>query len=174
MDRTSGSISSVEFVAECPRSVHDLSRIQLNDEGMPRFNMPFELGLMMGAKHFGGKKHNGKSALIMVSEPYRMPAYLSDLSGSDPSPHHGNPTTAIDKVRRYLHSRPLGAPLPGTQHINDALESFQLALPEYDSRVEHKARRNQFVRRLSNVCSFCCGILDKQSRSLGLMRWFGR
>ena len=65
----------------------------------------------------------------MVAEPYRMPAYLSDLSGSDPSPHYGNPTDAIDKVRRYLHSRPLGAPLPGTQHINEALESFQQALP---------------------------------------------
>lgn len=126
------------IVAECPRSVHDLSRIQLNDEGLPRFNMPFELGLMMGAKHFGGRKHNGKTALIMVSEPYRMPAYLSDLSGSDPSPHHGNPTTAIDKVRRYLHSRPLGAPLPGTQHINDALESFQLALPEMTRELSIK------------------------------------
>lgn len=118
------------IVAECPRSIHDLSRIQLNDEGLPRFNMPFELGLMMGAKQFGGKKHRSKSALIMVAEPYRMPAYLSDLSGSDPSPHHSRPALAIDNVRRYLHNRPLGAPLPGAQHINAALIDFQSRLPE--------------------------------------------
>ena len=112
------------IVAECPRSVHDLSRIQLSDVGLPRFNMPFELGLMMGAKHFGGKKHKDKTALIMVAEPYKMPAYLSDLSGSDPSPHHGKPPVAIDRVRRYLHRRPQGAPLPGAEHINEALLRF--------------------------------------------------
>jgi hypothetical protein len=117
------------IVSQCPRSVHDLSRTQLNDLGLPRFNMPFELGLVMGAKHFGGTKYKAKTALIMVSEPYRMPAYLSDLSGSDPSAHHGQPIEAIEKVRRYLHSRPLGPPLPGTQHIFEALERFQLVLP---------------------------------------------
>jgi hypothetical protein len=127
------------IVAECPRSVHDLSRTQLNDLGLPRFNMPFELGLVMGAKQFGGKKHKSKTALIMVAEPYRMPAYLSDLSGSDPSAHNGRAVDAIDKVRRYLHSRPLGAPLPGTQHIHEVLESFQSALPEMSQelRIRH-------------------------------------
>jgi hypothetical protein len=126
------------IVSECPRSVHDLSRIQLNDEGLPRFNMPFELGLMMGAKQFGGKKHRDKTALIMVSERYRMPAYLSDLSGSDPSAHHGRLTLVIENVRRYLHSRPLGAPLPGAQHINDALRSFQSKLPEMAKELRIK------------------------------------
>ena len=92
--------------------------------------MPFELGLMMGAKHFGGKTHKGKTALIMVTEHYRMPAYLSDLSGSDPSAHGGEPSVVIDKVRRYLHGRPLGAPLPGARHITDALAGFREALPE--------------------------------------------
>ena len=127
------------IVSECPRSVHDLSRVQLSDEGLPRFNMPFELGLMMGAKYLGGKKHKSKTALIMIAEPYRMPAYLSDLSGNDPSPHHGLPDVAIDKVRRYLHNRWLGAPLPGTQHINEALGSFKSALPGManELRIKH-------------------------------------
>lgn len=117
------------IIGECPRSVHDLSRTEVGDTGLPRFNMPFELGLMMGAKHFGGTKHRDKSALVMVSEPYRMPAYLSDLGGSDPSAHHGQPSTAIDRVRRYLHKSPLGVPLPGTEHINEALTTFKAELP---------------------------------------------
>ena len=92
--------------------------------------MPFELGLMMGAKHFGGKKYNSKTALIMVSELYKMPAYLSDLSGSDPSCHHGQVSVVIDKVRRYLHQSPLGAPLPGAGHIGGSLKTFQMELPD--------------------------------------------
>ncbi len=118
----------VRMISECPKSVHDLSRTELSEAGLPRFNMPFELGLMMGAKHFGRGVQKGKTALVMVSEPYRMPAYLSDLSGSDPSPHHGRADAIIDRVRRYLHENPQGAPLPGARHIQDALEEFQVDL----------------------------------------------
>jgi uncharacterized protein YjiS (DUF1127 family) len=118
------------LIAECPRSVHDLSRTQLSDIGLSRFNMPFELGLMMGAKHFGGKRHQSKSALVMVSESYKLPAYLSDSSGSDPHAHGGQPSKIIEIVRRYLHSRPLGAPLPGAQHIADSPLAFQTELPK--------------------------------------------
>ena len=38
----------VEIIQECPFSVHDLSRVQRSGKGpfrVPRFNMPFELGL---------------------------------------------------------------------------------------------------------------------------------
>lgn len=127
------------MIEECPRSVHDLSRIELNDEGLPRFNMPFELGLFIGAKQFGGRKYKTKTALVMVAEPYRMPAYLSDLSGSDPSAHHSDPTVVVAKVRKYLHSRPLGAPLPGARHIVEALERFQSALPEMTQELRIRA-----------------------------------
>lgn len=36
-----------ELIAECPYSLHDLSRIQVSQRPfrVPRFNMPFELGL---------------------------------------------------------------------------------------------------------------------------------
>jgi hypothetical protein len=58
------------MIQEAPRSVHDLSRTQLSDAGYPRFNMPFELGLAIGAKTFGGKKLQSKTAVVMVAEPY--------------------------------------------------------------------------------------------------------
>ena len=43
----------VELIRECPRSIHDLSRIEPGENDLPRFNMPFELGLALGAKNSG-------------------------------------------------------------------------------------------------------------------------
>ena len=66
------------LIRESPRTIRDLSRTELGDNDLPRFNMPFELGLAMGAKYFGGKAQRRNSALIMVREPYVLPSYLSD------------------------------------------------------------------------------------------------
>ncbi len=44
------------IIEACSHSIHDLSRTELNENNLPRFNMPFELGLTIGAKVFGGKK----------------------------------------------------------------------------------------------------------------------
>lgn len=37
----------VALIRESPRSIHDLSRIELGENDLPRFNMPFELGMSM-------------------------------------------------------------------------------------------------------------------------------
>jgi hypothetical protein len=118
------------LIDESPRSIHDLSRTELNKDDLPRFNMPFELGLLMGAKRFGGKRHKHKTALILIREPYRLPAYLSDLGGNDPTAHHGQVAEVVRLVRRYLHVRPGEAPLPGAQHLLERFTEFQSALPE--------------------------------------------
>lgn len=39
-----------QIIRECHFAVHDISRTELDKEtGLPRFNMPFELGLFLGA-----------------------------------------------------------------------------------------------------------------------------
>jgi hypothetical protein len=42
----------VDIVRECKYGIHDLSRVELSD-GLPRFNMPFELGIFLGARYVG-------------------------------------------------------------------------------------------------------------------------
>src|SRR5258708_5683890 len=43
-------------IEECRFGIHDLSRTQLdNGTGLPRFNMPLELGMFLGAKRFGDR-----------------------------------------------------------------------------------------------------------------------
>ena len=80
------------LIGECPRTIHDLSRIELSKDDLPRFNMPFELGLAMGAKYFGSPKQRRNSALIMVRKDYILSAYLSDLGGNDPVAHKAIPS----------------------------------------------------------------------------------
>src|SRR6266446_4395536 len=44
----------LEIKSKCKYSIHDLSRTELDPENrLPRFNMPFELGLDLGCKKFG-------------------------------------------------------------------------------------------------------------------------
>jgi hypothetical protein len=58
------------IIRECPYSVHDISRTELDaGSGLPRFNMPFELGLVLGAKRFGGRALGRKKTLIFDGDP---------------------------------------------------------------------------------------------------------
>jgi hypothetical protein len=65
----------VQLMRVSPRSVHDLSRIELGKNELPRFNMPFELGMAIGAKRFGGPSHREDRIKIMVAQPYKLPAF---------------------------------------------------------------------------------------------------
>ncbi len=44
------------IIKDCPLGIHDISKTEADpNTSLPRFNMPFELGLFLGAKKFGGK-----------------------------------------------------------------------------------------------------------------------
>ena len=71
-----------EIIEECDLGIHDISRTGLNDNNLPRFNMPFEFGIFMGAKRFGGRRQKTKSCLIFDKEKYRYMEFISDISGN--------------------------------------------------------------------------------------------
>jgi hypothetical protein len=131
-DSNSGDIrfdKLCRLIEACDKSIHDLSRVELNPSGLPRFNMPFEFGLFLGAHRFGGRRHKAKTALAMVAAPYKLPIYLSDVAGNDPAAHGDDPTEVIRIVRKFLHVRPDGSQLPGAAHIRDAFAQFKSELP---------------------------------------------
>src|ERR1700738_4627256 len=73
-----------KIISDCSLGIHDLSRTTLDRVNrLPRFNMPLELGVYLGAKHFGDETHRRKSALILERERYRYQKYCSDLAGQD-------------------------------------------------------------------------------------------
>jgi hypothetical protein len=46
-----------KIIGECRYGIHDISKTEPDaDSGLPRFNMPFELGLFIAAKRFGGRR----------------------------------------------------------------------------------------------------------------------
>jgi hypothetical protein len=118
------------LIAECDRTIHDLSRTAAGVDGLPRFNMPFELGLTMGAKRFGNARQKAKRAVIMISKPFEMPRFLSDLAGNDPKSHGDDPREVIRIIRDHLHTDPAQVRLPGATHMSDLLDEFREDLPE--------------------------------------------
>ena len=50
------------MIGECDWGIHDRSRVQVEEAGAPRFNMPMELGIHLGARLFGGGRHRRKRA----------------------------------------------------------------------------------------------------------------
>ena len=50
------------IIAECRYGIHDISRTELDENfGLPRFNMPLELGIFLGAKKFGTGEQKKKN-----------------------------------------------------------------------------------------------------------------
>jgi hypothetical protein len=58
------------LIETCRFGIHDISRTEPDaDSGLPRFNMPLELGIFLGAQRFGTRQHKTKNCLILDREP---------------------------------------------------------------------------------------------------------
>ena len=76
----------LDLIARCDLSIHDLSRVQ-RARGVPRFNMPFELGLCCAVARF----RRGHRYYVFEEQRHRLSKSLSDLGGYDPQVHGGTP-----------------------------------------------------------------------------------
>lgn len=68
------------IIKDCDLGVHDISRTDLNINHLPRFNMPFEFGIFMGAKKFGHMEthHNIQSVKgFALVRPLSNSSFLS-------------------------------------------------------------------------------------------------
>jgi hypothetical protein len=91
------------IVEESRYGIHDLSRTELDPiNNLPRFNMPLELGLFLGAKRFGGDDQRVKRCLILDVEQYRYQRFISDLAGMDITAHGGDSRRIVRVVRDWL------------------------------------------------------------------------
>lgn len=92
------------MIGECKFAIHDLSRIQVEPSGLPRFNMPLELGIFYGAKIFGSGNQKSKVCLILSKERFQYQKYISDFAGQDIAAHGDEPQQAVKAVRGFLSS----------------------------------------------------------------------
>lgn len=135
------------IIGECCYGVHDISRTELSRierpgdtwEFLPRFNMPLELGLFMGAQHFGTGVQRKKNYLVFDVEKGRYQRFISDLAGQDIK-IHGWPGSGwplpdrekaignlITAVRNWLN--PKVGDLPGGPRIGSRYRQFKKLLP---------------------------------------------
>lgn len=92
-----------DFIRTCKFGIHDLSRSKAMVDGeLPRFNMPYELGLDIGALEYGNRKLKTKRILILETEKFHYHKVLSDISGQDIENHNDDPKTLITKVRNWF------------------------------------------------------------------------
>jgi len=92
-----------KLIASSKYSIHDISRNEpLNPGDMPRFNMPFELGLDIGCQSFGTERLKKKKCLILDKERYRYLSFVSDIGGQDIKDHNNDPQRLIAKVREWF------------------------------------------------------------------------
>lgn len=120
----------LRLIRSCRFGLHDISRTTLDDvNGLPRFDMPLELGMFLGAAHFGSAHQRHKRTLILDIERYRYQKFISDIAGQDIKSHQNDPAAVLGIVRDWINSVHIGAPLSGGKDLARQYRRFTAEMP---------------------------------------------
>ena len=91
-----------ELITSCQYSFHDLSRVEVDRRrpSTPRFNMPFELGVVLG--WLKTSKKSNHTWFVFESVGRRVSKSLSDLDGTDAYIHDGRPKGVFRELGNAL------------------------------------------------------------------------
>jgi hypothetical protein len=141
-------------VGGCRLGIHDISRTQLDvATDLPRFNMPLELGIFLGAKFLGDTSQRRKACLVFDEKPYRYQMYLSDVAGQDISWHANDPRLLVLRIRDWLASF-ASKRLPSGSIIWDHFTTFMGELRYSCERLRQKPHELTYLDFLHHVRSF--------------------
>jgi hypothetical protein len=127
----------VRIIRGSQYAIHDISRVQLDRATrLPRFNMPLELGLFLGAKEFGEAEQRAKRSLVVDRTPYRYQKFCSDIAGQDIEAHANKPAKAIELVRNWLSgpAAERGSRIPSGSVVAERYVQFVDDLPQWCER----------------------------------------
>jgi hypothetical protein len=120
----------MRIIAECKYGIHDISRTELNESGLPRFNMPLELGLDFGCSKYGPAKFRAKKLLVLDESEHRYQQFISDISGQDIKAHGREPREIIRAVRDWLRTESKVSKIPGGVYMHERYQVFRESLPK--------------------------------------------
>jgi hypothetical protein len=125
-------------------SIHDLSRMLVPLGGLPRLNMPFELGLFMGT-HF----EKPTSCLVLDTQSDRYRKAISDIAGHDIQSYGASVAALIACVRNFLADRrdEISRP-PSPAHLVRDYQLFQNQLPHICEHLSLKPEELTFRDRV--------------------------
>jgi hypothetical protein len=146
-DAGESRLSKIErIIEECQFGINDLSAVVLDGAtGLPRFNMPLELGPFLGCKRFGPPNQSKKQTLILDTDQYRYRNFISDIAGQDIRAHGADPERAIREVRDWLRLASKQGALQGGTKIIRHYRMFQSELPEVCATLELDLDRLTFL-----------------------------
>jgi len=123
-------VKIMNIIAESQYAIHDISRVERDRKtGLPRFNMPLELGIFMGAKRFGQREQRQKRYMVLDTDRYRYRNSCSDIAGQDIRAHAGTPSGAIVAVHGFLTAQQPNVTKPGAARMCKRYEEFSRLLP---------------------------------------------
>jgi hypothetical protein len=147
----------IRIIGECPYAVHDISRVELDKQtNLPRFNMPLELGLFLGARAFGDAVNQKKRCLVLDDDPFRFQSFCSDIAGQDIRAHAGKVSSAIEIVRNWLSTTPpaQGTVIPSGSVIAGRYKQFRGALAGGCEKFQLNPRRLTFNDDVSLIAAW--------------------
>lgn len=119
------------IISESKIGIHDISRTELDGlNELPRFNMPLELGLFLGAAEFGGRRQKEKKCLVFDVERHRYQKFMSDIAGQDIKAHARDPEQIIRHVRNVLNALSPTRSITGAKTIIDNYRTYQACKPD--------------------------------------------
>jgi hypothetical protein len=123
------------IVGQCRFGIHDISRTELDRQtGLPRFNMPLELGVFLGAKRFGGTAQKSKRCLVLDRDRHRFRSFMSDISGQDIHSHGNDSAVLLREVSSWLRDQSRDQKVPGGRKMVAEFAAFEIALPAICAR----------------------------------------
>lgn len=135
----------IRLIEQSKYGIHDLSRTELDRRSrLPRFNMPLELGLFLGAKEFGQKAQREKITLVFEKRKFSHQRYCSDIGGQDIEAHEGRQARAISSVRDWLSTHS-AKQMPGGKDITRRFRQFHRQLPALCKSVKLDQKELTFV-----------------------------
>jgi hypothetical protein len=119
----------MEIISNCQYGIHDISRTESGSNGLPRFNMPLELGLDLGCRRYGSGRHKNKRLLVLDKGRHRYQKFISDIAGQDIESHQNSRSQLVRCIRDWLSTESGDATIPGGPYIYRRYRVFQRALP---------------------------------------------
>lgn len=119
------------IIQESRYGIHDLSYVTIDPvTKLPRFNMPFELGLFLAAKRYGPDGQKNKKCLVHDRDGYRFRQSISDLAGIDVTAHGDDPRRMVSNVRDFLKTAARRLTIPSRPAVLKSYDRFARALPK--------------------------------------------
>jgi len=117
------------IIKQCRYGIHDISRTEPDTRyKLPRFNMPLELGIFLGAKRFGPRTQTRKVCIVFDRERYRFQRFISDIAGQDIHSHHGKIAILIEELASWLRNQSRDPKVPGGRKMAREFSIFRKQL----------------------------------------------